>query len=127
MLKRLLAVVVILSLLLLLPYWWPLLKESVKTVTSEVTGVAQTIEPNTQGNRSQTYTLKLTPQKYQRKYVFEVRYSDQDGNSFCVDGTDPEYVYVHGRMSNTVWARFEAFFKNLFGRASVKISRQPPL
>ena len=121
MLKRLFAALLIFSLLLLLPYWWPLLKESVKTITSEVTGVAQTIEPNTQ-NRSQPYAFKPAPQKYQRKYVFEVCYSDQDGNSFCVDGTDPEYVYVHGRMSNTLWAKFEAFFKNLFSRASVSVN-----
>lgn len=121
MLKRLFAALLIFSLLLLLPYWWPLLKESVKTISSEVTGVAQTIEPNTQ-NRSQPHAFKPAPQKYQRKYVFEVCYSDQDGNSFCVDGTDPEYVYVHGRMSNTLWAKFEAFFKNLFSRASVSMN-----
>lgn len=116
MIKRLLTVTVILSLLLLLPYWWPLLKQSVRAITSEVTGVAETIETNGQ-DAAQTYTLKPTPEKCQRNYVFEGCYSDQDGNSFCVDGTDPEYVYVRGRMSNSLWARFEAFFKNLFNRA----------
>jgi len=120
MLKRLLAALVILGMLLLLPYWWPMLKESIKTVTSEVTGVAQTNQSNTQENRLRAYTDELVPQKYQRAYIFEAHYSDQTGNAFCIDGTDPEYVHIYGRISNSLWAKFEASFKKLFSQTSIR-------
>jgi len=124
--RRVVAALVVVGLLLMLPYWWPLLKESVRVITSDVPAIAQGINTSPSTSEPRPYTLEpVPPQICNRTYTFEVRYSDQEGNFLYVDGTNPEYVYVNGRVSETLWKRVELFFRRLFGRAAIMVDFQP--
>ncbi len=123
--NRIMGVLLILLLLITAPYWVKGAKYIAGTIAGELEGIAQPSYRSQDYASSNQYVEVYGHQTYRRNYSFHASYSDDEGNYFEVDGTDRDYVYINGRVSNSLWAKIESFFRRLFGGASVRVDFRP--